>query len=126
MHATGQFDVKITAGDHSPDPTIASYSLSKQYHGDLEATAQGEMLSAGDPKTGDAGYVAIERVAGTLGGKNGTFALMQIATMSRASGSELTVTIVPGSGTGELTSINGAMKIMVAHGEHSYVLDYTL
>jgi len=127
-HASGTFDVKSAPTDHAPDPSLGSYSLDKVYHGDLEATGKGEMLSAGDPSTGNAGYVAIERIAGTLGGpsgtKTGTFAVMQMGTMSTGTAPQLTATIVPGSGTGDLSGIYGSMTIALADGKHNYTLDY--
>lgn len=126
FHASGTFDVKIAPTDHAPDPTLASHSLNKQYRGDLEATAKGEMLSAGDPTNGNAGYVAIERVSGTLAGKTGTFALMQSGTMMSGSAPQLSVIVVPGSGTGDLAGINGKMTIVITNGKHSYVLDYSI
>lgn len=125
-HASGTFEVKVAPTGHAPDPTLASLSLDKQYHGDLEATAKGEMLSAGNPATGNAGYVAIERVTGKLAGKTGTFALIQLGTMASGSAPQITATVVPGSGTGDLTGISGAMQIIVANGKHLYVLDYLL
>ena len=124
--ATGTFEVKMAPTGHPPDPTLGSHSLDKQYRGDLEATAKGEMLSAGDPASGNAGYVAIERVTGQLAGKAGTFALMQSATMASGSAPQMNIAIVPGSGTGALTGISGAMSIAIANGEHSYTLNYSL
>jgi len=50
-------------------------SIDKQFNGDLEATSKGEMLSAMTDVKGSAGYVAIERVSGTLHGRGGTFVL---------------------------------------------------
>lgn len=125
MHAAGTFEVKITPTGHAPDPTLASNSLEKHYYGDLEAIAKGEMLSAGDPATGNGGYVAIERVTGKLAGKTGTFAVMQFGIMASGSSPQITVTIIPGSGTGALSGIYGTMTIIVAKGKHSYTVDYS-
>ena len=83
------------------------------------------MFSAGDPKQGAAGYVAIEVVTGTLPGRHGTFALQHSATMD-ASGPKMTVLVVPGSATGELKGISGTFTILIEAGKHSYDLDYTL
>src|SRR5258708_10547366 len=86
MHASGTFDVKlvpVTLDDKSADATLARFSIDKQFHGDLEATSKGEMLSAGTVVKGSAGYVAIERVSGTLGGKSGAFVLQHSGTMTR-------------------------------------------
>lgn len=127
-HAEGSFDVKMTpmaADDALAGSAIGRYSMVKDYHGDLEATAKGEMLAAGDPKTGNAGYVAIEEVKGTLNGHAGSFALQHIGVMEKG-GTKLSVEVVPGSGTGQLAGIAGTLTITIAGGKHSYRLDYTL
>ena len=124
--ATGTFDVKVAPTANAPDPTISSFSINKTFHGGLQATSVGEMYSAGDPKQGNAGYVAIERVIGTLAGRTGTFALMHTGIMQTGSTPQMTVTIVPGSGTGQLTGITGTLTITIADGKHSYTLRYTL
>jgi hypothetical protein len=100
-------------------------SIDKQFHGDLEATSRGEMLSAGTSVKGSAGYVAIERVTGALRGRSGTFALQHSGTMTRGA-PQLVITVVPDSGTADLTGIAGTMTIEIANGKHSYRLDYTL
>ena len=109
MHAEGTFDVKTTplpADDATVGTSIGRFALDKQFHGDLEAASKGEMLGAGDPSTGTAGYVAIEQVTGTLHGHAGSFALQHIGTMEGGS-FDLNVIVVPGSGTGELAGIAG-------------------
>ena len=123
-HATGSFDVKIVPTGHAPDATLNSMSIDKTFHGDLEGTSKGEMLSAGDPASGNAGYVAMERVTGTVGGKTGSFALMHSGVMIKGTEPKLTVTIVPGSGTDGLSGIYGSLTITIAGGKHSYTLDY--
>jgi hypothetical protein len=100
-------------------------SIEKQFHGDLEASSKGEMLTAGTSVAGSAGYVAIERVTGTLHGRNGTFILQHTGTMTRGA-PELTITVVPDSGTGELMGLAGKLMIEIADGTHSYNLAYTL
>jgi hypothetical protein len=127
-HTEGTFDVKTTPlpGDDTTAGTmIGRYSLIKQFHGDLEGTSKGLMLAAGEPAKGNAGYVAIEQVTGTLAGHTGSFALQHLGIMEDG-GYKLTVTVVPGSGTGELTGITGAMTIVIANGKHSYTFEYTL
>jgi hypothetical protein len=122
--AKGTFEVKMLPQANPVDPSIMTMSIDKQIHGDLEATTKGEMLSAGDPKNGAAGYVAIERVTGKLGHKTGSFALMHFATMTPGSPNELKVVVVPGSGTGELSGIYGNFTIMIEGGKHSYTFEY--
>ena len=127
-HASGPFDVKTTPlpGDDVTSGTlIGRYSLVKQYHGDLEATSKGEMLGAGDPSSGNAGYVAIEQVTGTLSGHKGSFALQHIGTMEHGA-YKLSVIVVPGSGSGELTGLSGTMTINNVSGKHSYEFEYTI
>ncbi len=127
-HAEGTFDVKTTpiaADDATMGTLIGRYALVKQYHGDLEATAKGEMLGAGEPSSGNAGYVAIEQVTGSLNGRAGSFALQHIGAMQGGS-YKLSVAVVPGSGTAQLTGLAGTLTITVANGKHSYSLEYTL
>ncbi len=126
MHdASGTFEVKLASTGHNPDATIESRSIDKTFTGALEATSHGEMLSSGDPASGNAGYVAIERVTGRLDGRVGSFALMHLATMSTGVAPQLQVTVVPGSGTGDLSGIYGTMTIAVAaSGAHSYTFRY--
>jgi expansin (peptidoglycan-binding protein) len=127
-HAEGTFDVKtipLSPDDATADTSIGRFALDKQYHGDLEAASKGEMLGAGNPAAGTAGYVAIEQITGTLAGKSGSFALQHYGTMNQGK-FELNVKVVPGSSTGELTGLAGAMTIIVADGKHSYTFDYSL
>lgn len=126
-HASGPFDVKVTpqpTSDKSETP-LGRYTLDKQYHGDLEATGTGEMLTAGTPVKGSGAYVAIEKVTGTLQGRSGTFVLQHTGTMTN-NVPQLTVTVVPDSGTGQLAGIAGKMTINMAGGKHSYDFEYTL
>jgi len=124
--ASGTFDVKVLPTANAPDPTISSHSVNKTFHGGLEATTVGEMYSAGDPAKGSAGYVAIERVTGTLNGRTGTFAIIHMATMQPGIPPQMSITIVPGSGTGDLAGITGTFTITIANGKHSYTLNYSL
>lgn len=122
--ATGTFDVTLT-----PQPTDASplgrMRIDKQFHGDLEGTGRGEMLAFSSDVEGSAGYVAMERVTGTLHGRRGSFVLQHSGTMERGA-QHLQLTVVPDSGTGQLTGLSGSMQIIIAEGTHSYVFDYTL
>jgi hypothetical protein len=127
-HASGTFDVKISPQppqDNVGDPTVGRMSLDKQFHGDLEANSKGQMLAAVTDVKDSAGYVAIERVNGTLHGRSGTFALQHNGIMTRGE-PQLTVTVVPDSGTGQLVGLAGSMSIAIVDGKHSYGFDYTL
>ena len=126
-HASGTFEVKLNpqSSDEDADGTgLGRLTLDKQFHGDLSATSSGEMLSAGTSVKGSAGYVAIERVRGTLAGQSGTFILQHSGTMTRGT-PQLTITVVPDSGTGGLEGISGTMTINIANGKHFYEFDYT-
>jgi len=127
--ATGTFDVKLTpqANDTPAEGSpLGRMTIDKQFRGDLEGTSKGEMLTAGSPTIkNSAGYVAVERVTGTLHGKKGTFALQHMGVMTRGDG-KLTITVVPDSGTGDLTGLAGSMTIDISNGKHWYTFEYTL
>lgn len=126
--AQGSFEVKtapLPADAATAATSIGRFSLDKTYRGELEGASAGEMLSAGNPATGTAGYVAIEQVTGTLHGKSGSFALQHFGTMHDGA-FDLNVRVVPGSGTGDLEGIAGTLAIIIAGGKHSYTLEYTL
>ncbi len=128
-HATGSFEVKIDpqpADERSGAPTIGRMLIDKHFHGDLEASSKGTMLATGTGAKGTSGgYVAMEVVTGTLKGRTGSFVLQHTGSMTRGN-PQLTVTIVPDSGTGQLTGIAGTMSINIVDGKHSYDLEYTL
>lgn len=125
--ASGPFDVKVTQqDDNSDDPLLNRMVLDKQYHGDLDAIGKGQMLTAGTAVKGSGAYVAIEKVSGELKGQKGTFILQHMGTMNQNK-PELTIIVVPDSGTGELAGLRGKMKINIApDGKHSYELEYKL
>jgi hypothetical protein len=122
-HAKGTFDVQLV-----PEPSddyVGRLAISKKFAGDLTAVSAGQMLSASTEVQGSAGYVAMERVSGTLGGRHGTFVLMHRGIMTRGS-PHLTITVVPDSGTGDLVGLAGELAITIADGRHSYDFQYTL
>lgn len=127
MTARGTFEVKVTpfAPDDSTDASIGRLALDKEFHGDLEAHASGQMLGVQSPVEGSAGYVAMERVTGTLHGRQGSFVLQHLGRM-QGSNMELRVQVVPDSGTDALTGIAGSMTIIIEGGKHAYEFDYTL
>lgn len=124
--ATGSFTVKLDPQKDEPaEPKLARMTIDKQFGGDLEATSRGQMLSAGTDVKGSAGYVAIERVTGALSGRSGSFVLQHSATMNRGV-PQLSISVVPDSGTGELEGIRGSMQIIIKDGRHSYEFEYTI
>jgi hypothetical protein len=126
--ATGTFEVKLAPqpkDDYADGAALGRLTIDKQFHGDLTGVSKGQMLSAVTPVKGSAGYVALEVVTGTLAGRAGTFVFQHSGTMNRGVAT-LALTVVPDSGTGELTGLAGAMVILIADGKHSYEMDYTL
>ena len=129
MKITGSFDVKLNPiegyakGKHGVQ--LSRMSLDKTFHGELDATSKGEMLSAMTPIKGSAGYVAIEQVNGSLSGKSGSFVLQHFGMMERGK-DRLILEVVPDSGTGELESLTGSMAINIEDGKHEYVFEYEL
>jgi hypothetical protein len=125
--AKGTFEVKATpvAPDAGDDSQIGRLTLDKKFSGDLEGTSRGQMLGFRSATEGSAGYVAMERVTAKLGGRSGSFVLQHSGTMTR-NAPHMNVTVVPDSGTAELTGIAGTMTIIIAGGKHSYEFAYTL
>ena len=123
----GAFDVKRIAQPlhGAAEGLLGRHALDKAYHGSLEATGIGEMLSAGTATPGSAGYVALEKVTGTLDGRSGSFYLMHWGVMNRGAPT-LTIEVIPDSGTDDLAGLTGRMQIVIAEGKHSYVFDYDI
>jgi hypothetical protein len=82
-------------------------------------------VSAVGSVQGSAGYVAMERVTGTLHGRAGTFVLQHSATMNRGTPS-LLLTVVPDTGTDGLQGLSGSMRIIVENGQHTYEFEYEI
>ena len=129
MRAKGTFDVKLTpqaTDDRGDGSSLGRMSIAKEYHGDLQATSRGEMLTAGTAVEGSAGYVAIERVTGELGGRKGAFTLQHRGIMAKGK-YDLKVEVVPDSGTGELVGLTiGEFEFQIEDGRHGYAFEYTL
>jgi Protein of unknown function (DUF3224) len=126
--ASGTFEVKMNpraAEDSLEDPTVGRMTLDKQFHGDIEGTSKGQMLAVSAEVQGSAGYVAMERVIGMVDGHKGTFALQHSGMMNRGE-PQLSITVVPDSGTGELVGLAGNMIINIVDGKHLYEFEYTL
>lgn len=124
--ASGTFEVKMSPQDQGADMPVGRMMIDKQFQGDLIGTSKGQMLMASsDSVKNSAGYVAIEKVTGTLNGRRGSFYLQHNGVMTRGVG-ELTITVIPDSGTDQLVGLRGKMNIIIAEGKHSYEFEYTL
>jgi hypothetical protein len=129
MQATGEFEVDLrpleSFAQGSEGIRLGRMSIDKTFRGDLVGRSQGEMLSAMTNIEGSAGYVAIEKVSGTLQGRRGSFVLQHFGIMNRGE-SRLILEVVPDSGTGELAKISGRMALRIENGQHFYDFDYIL
>jgi hypothetical protein len=128
MRASGAFDVVVKPlpfDEKAEDGTTGRLAVDKKIRGDLEGTSRGQMLAVGPTAEGSGAYVAIERVTGTLRGRAGTFVLQHSGWMTKA-GMHMTITVVPDSGTGQLTGIAGTMTIKIEGAKHFYDFEYTL
>lgn len=124
----GEFEVTLTTqepGEAAREAGVQRRSIEKRYRGDLDAVGRGEMLAVHGGVEGSAGYVAMERVTGTLAGRSGSFAIQHQGVMDRGAPS-LSITVVPDSGTGELAGITGRMGITIEEGRHSYDFEYDI
>jgi len=123
---SGEFDVKMapeTLSATAAQSGLGRMSLDKRYHGLLEASGHGEMLSVRASEPGSAGYVALERVQGTLDGRQGSFYLQHSGTMTRGAPT-LSVTVVPDTGTDALQGLQGKLAIRIENGKHYYDFTY--
>jgi hypothetical protein len=129
MRINGTFEVKLSPLDFDLEGedgiNLGRMSIDKTFHGELNATSKGEMLSAMTTTQGSAGYVAIEQVSGTLSGKKGSFVLQHYGTMEKGA-DRLILEVVPDSASGELSGLSGSMAIEIIDGEHLYEFDYQL
>ena len=126
--AAGSFEVNVqplSNAEVSSDPLFGRFLLAKKFSGDLVAEARGQMLSAGTATQGSAGYVAIDQVTGTLDGRKGGFVLQHSGTMTRGAPA-LAISVIPDSGTGELTGLSGTLQINIVDKKHFYEFDYSL
>ena len=126
--ASGSFEVSVQPlanAEVSADPMLGRFLLTKKFTGDLDASARGHMLSAGTGVKGSAGYVAIDQITGSLGGRKGSFVLQHSGSMKRGAPT-LSVMVVPDSGTGDLEGITGTLSINIVDGKHFYDFLYSL
>ena len=125
-HAVGTFEITLTQAQAELDGAVGRMDFTKRFAGELEGQSTGVMLSAGDPRAGEAGYIAMETVTGQLGGRSGALVLAQLGTMHAGDHTQ-TYVIVPGSGNGELAGVSGTLALTIeSDGTHRYELTYEL
>ena len=124
--ATGTFEVKLTPEeDRSGEAIVGRMTIDKQFQGDIEGTSKGLMIMAGTAVQGSAGYVALEKVTASVNGRSGTFYLQHNGIMNRGEG-QLSVVVIPDSGTDGLTGLSGTFGIKIDNGTHFYDFEYTI
>ncbi|MGA7475662.1 MAG: DUF3224 domain-containing protein [Thermoplasmata archaeon] len=124
--ARGGFEVEMSQdsdNDLAEGTTLGSMRVSKRFHGDIDGSSRGRMLTGMTRVDGSAGYVLIERVRGRLQGRSGAFLLQHSGILERGVPRQ-TIEVVPDSGTGELAGIRGRMTIQISGEAHSYAFDY--
>ena len=133
VHANGSFAVKMPPAEPTEFEKandIARLTSDKTWHGDFEGVSHGEMITGSTASTGSMAYVAIERMTGKLNGRQGSFTFAHRASMMKGdapSAGELSVTVIPNSGTRELTGLAGLLMIQIdAQGKHTWSFDYSL
>lgn len=127
-HATGTFEVTMAPADAEVVEAglgLSRYGLSKTFEGGITAVSSGQMLTGGPPGDTTGTYIALERVVGTLDGREGAFLLAHRGDMS-PEGYTLSITVVPNSGTGALVGLSGDFALTIDDGKHHYDLSYTL
>ncbi len=126
VKAIGQFTVKLelqAPSMQADKAVVGRRSLEKQFQGELEATSCGEMLAVMTAVEGSMAYVALEKVTGSLAGKQGSFVLQHASQMVRGKPFQ-SIRVVPDSGTDDLLGLEGEMQIDIRDGEHFYNFEY--
>ena len=126
--AKGTFEVTIIPQSHQEgvgDSSVARMALVKVFIGDMNGTGLGQMLAYRSSVAGSAGYVAMENVQGVLNGRAGSFIMQHNGTMNRGE-PQLSIKIVPDSGTEQLSGIAGEMLLKIEDGKHYYEFQYAL
>lgn len=122
MNVSGEFDVSLEP--QNEQPSMGRLVLNKVYKGGLVGIANGQMLSKRSGVAGSAAYVALEDFTGSLGDKSGGFSLYHVG-MMQAGTNELSIKVVPDSGTGGFTGISGSLEIDIKDGVHYYHFEYS-
>lgn len=131
MNASGTFEVKLSPAEPSVVGTEAGLgrmTIDKLWSGDIQGSSKGEMLTGITAATGSMAYVAVEQMTVTVAGRSGSFYVLHRGTMLKSdpSAAVLQVTVVPGSGTGQLAGLTGTLTIDSSADGHRYDFHYDL
>jgi hypothetical protein len=126
--ATGTF--KIKGWDEKPyaelegGRKLTQASVKQSFAGDIEGDGAVEWLMSYRPdQTAD--FVGLQRIVGQLGGRSGSFVLAQTDGTFDGTVAKGRLSVVPGSGTGELEGLRGRGEFSAPHGgEPSISLEY--
>lgn len=136
MKKRAESTFQVTGWDPSPGdeaaagPALGEVVVTKRYEGDLTGEGRARLLTCQadpDDRSAGAGYVASERVSGTLGDRKGSFVLQHWGVVAPGKAPWTGGHVVPGSGTDGLEGLSGQMEIAVApDGTHTLRLDYEI
>ena len=132
MKTVSSFEVTgwDTRDEEGERPLLSEAIVDKRYHGDLDGEGRVRLLmcrASADGPLENAGYIAMEQVSGTLGGRKGTFVFHHWGIAEAGAPPRTGGHVVPGSGTGELAGMSGTMEIHVdGDGGHTLALDYEI
>jgi len=104
-------------------PKLTRATVTKSYQGDIEGEGKVEYLMM-YRTDGSASCMGLERVTGSVGGRSGSFVLQHSGTFEGGV-AKVTLTVVPGSGTGDLRGLKGEGGFSVGHQPpYTMTLDY--
>lgn len=122
----GPFEVKSTplpSDEVSQEVGAMRMRFDKRFSGAFEATGVVSMMGILSGQSG--GYVAIEKIVGSVDGHRGSFCFQHSCTMDKGTQKQ-SITVIPGTADGELTGLSGEMTIEIVNGQHFYVFNYSL
>jgi Protein of unknown function (DUF3224) len=106
-------------------PKLTRVSATKSYQGDIEGEGQLEYLMM-YRSAASASFTGLERITGSVGGRSGSFVLQHTGTFEDGV-AKVTLSVVPGSATGDLRGIKGEGGFSVGHQPpYAMTLDYQL
>jgi hypothetical protein len=121
MRVTGTFEVTdftpaaVPPGDIKTGLPVGVATMTKTFTGEISGRSSTLFTAAYDPVTSTGTYVAMESFEGSVGGRSGSFNFVHSATTLGEGREAEFLTIVPGSGTGELAGITGTGGLTSDH-----------
>lgn len=128
IEVKGSFEVKgspLEMDEVSKELGVMRRKFEKKFDGPLKGTSVVSMMGIMNQDLGSGAYVALEKLTGSLNGKDGTFCLQHSCSMARGA-QQQSITVVPDSGTGGFKGIEGSMTIDIVNGQHFYTFVYLI